>query len=107
MPSTLQQLQEHSASATELVLSHDDALRALDLLERAGARVVGWGGWLRRADGRLGHSASFQGTADLSHVPSQHSFSLCRKTISEAYDAHKRRPELPGSDLLFCITHDV
>jgi hypothetical protein len=103
----LQQLQERSASPSELVLTCDDALEALTLLERGGARMLGWEGWLRYDDGRVGHSAQYQGTVDLSMVPAEQSYALCRTTITDAHAAYRLRPERLDAELLFCITYDV
>lgn len=57
------ELQRFSASATELVLPLIQALEAVEFFERSGSTVLGWEGWLRYSDGRLGHSSKHQGTA--------------------------------------------
>ena len=107
MSSELQKIRERSVSPSELVLSFDDAMQALDLLQQRGARVRGWEGWLRYPDGRLGHSERHQGTADLSAIAAAAAFELCRRSMREAHQAFRSAPDREASELLFCITHDV
>jgi hypothetical protein len=108
MPSLLPyHLVSASASADELVLPFAESLEALDVIERNGGRIHGWEGWVRRADGSLGHSAKHQGTADLAEVSRDTAFVLCRKTIIEANREYTNAPEGVGSELLICITHDA
>ena len=106
MGTPLRQLQKRSASSVELVLAYADAMIALDTLESSGASVLGWEGWLRHSDGRLGHSAKHQGTVDLSGLSRSGVYTLCRTTIRDAHAAHLAAPEALGADLLFCLTHD-
>jgi len=106
MAPTLRDLQLRSASSVELVLEYADALAALDVLERLGAIVLGWEGWLRHADDRLGHSARYQGTADLSSLSRSQAYDLCRRTIRDAHSEYLATPEVPHAQLLFCVSHD-
>gem|GEM_PF-4720331 len=39
-------------------------ITALQMLEAAGAPLLGWEGWLRYPDGTLGHADKYQGTVD-------------------------------------------
>ena len=84
-----------------------ESLEALDVLEKSEGRLLGWEGWLRRADGSLGHSSTHQGTVDLAGMPRESAFALCRTTIVEANREHARAPEIDGAELLFCITYDA
>lgn len=59
---TLADLQRLSVSQSELVLPYPHAITALQLLEATDAILMGWEGWLRYPDGRLGHSDMHQGT---------------------------------------------
>ena len=106
MAATLRDFQLRSASSVELVLEYTDALAALDVLERSGATVLGWEGWLRHADNRLGHSARYQGTADLSSLSRSQAYDLCRTTMRDAHTEYLAAPEVPHAQLLFCLSHD-
>src|SRR4051812_8021975 len=94
-----------SASRNELVLSFTQALEALDAIEAGGGRIVGWEGWLRGADGSLGHSAKHHGPADLAATPAGEAFQLGRATIGDAFLEHDSAPERDSTELLFCITY--
>jgi hypothetical protein len=107
MSSTLKSLKARSASPRELVLTYEDALSALDELEQHGAKVLGWEGWLRYADGRVGHSSDHQGSADLSGLNPTAAYKFCRTTIRDAYEQFSVQPEGSATELLFCIGHDV
>jgi hypothetical protein len=96
-----------SASKDEFVVPFAESLEAMDALEKGGGRLLGWEGWLRRADGSLGHSSNHQGTVDLARMSRESAFALCRKTIIEAHSEHARVPEVDGGELLFCITYDA
>jgi hypothetical protein len=98
-------LLDASASSTELVLPFIEALEALDLLQRSGAAVLGWEGWLRYPDGRKGHSQAHQGTADIAGEKRLAPYLLCRETMQKAHSKHSASPEQPGAELLFCITY--
>ncbi len=84
-----------------------ESLEALDAIESGGGRMLGWEGWLRRADGSLGHSANHQGTVDLATAARSAAFALCRESIVEANREYCRAPEVDGAELLFCITYDA
>jgi hypothetical protein len=88
------------------VLPFDDATAALNALEESGASILGWEGWLRYSDNRLGHSAKYQGTADLAQLPLADAYNFCRATIRDAYQAFLSSPEVEGGELLFCLTYD-
>ena len=82
-------------------------MEALAELERNDATILGWEGWLRYPDGRVGHSAEHQGTADMSALDAGAAYEYCRNTIREAHAQFSVRPERSADALLFCITHDV
>ena len=100
----ISELQTKSASDQELVLPLASALEALGILERSGVVVLGWEGWLRYPDGRLGHSAKHQGTSSeqLATPPEQRAW--LSRTMRLSQSEHDASPEIPGSELLFCIT---
>ena len=100
---SISELQAKSASDRELVLPLAAALEALRLFEQAGTYALGWEGWLRYPDGRLGHSAKHQGTAfELASPVEQHAW--LSRTMLQSQTEHDAHPEVPGSELLFCIT---
>lgn len=100
----LSELQTKSASPQELVLSLPDALAAIDLFERSGTPVLGWEGWLRRPDGHLGHSAQHQGAAVDGPISTVAEYAWVKRTMQDSQTVHDLNPEVPGSELLFCIT---
>jgi hypothetical protein len=103
----LRQLQEHSASPRELVLVYDDVLKALDQLANLGVTLFGWEGWLRFKNGEFGHSVQHQGMSDLSQLSTDETYAICRKTIVKAQTEHWLNPEVPETELLFCIDFEV
>lgn len=103
---TLSELQKKSASSRELVLPLPEATEALALLEQAGATLLGWEGWLRRPDGSLGHSARHQGTVDVTHLSRPEAYALAMSTMQQSQSTHDSDPEVPSSELLFCITSE-
>jgi len=104
---TLSELQAKSASSSELVLPLPEAIAALRLLEQSGDTLLGWEGWLRRPDGRLGYSARHQGTVDLSHMSPSEAYALAKSTMQQSQAEHDSSPEVPGSELLFYITGEA
>jgi hypothetical protein len=98
-------LLQASAKGNELVLPYAMAQEALDALEAGGVPILDWEGWLRYADGRLGHSGSHQGTADLSDISATEAYMLCRTTMAMANAEHLENPEREETELLFCLTH--
>jgi hypothetical protein len=104
---SIREFQARSASTRELVLPFEVTLAALETLEASGARLLGWEGWLRQSNGSLGHSAEHQGTISLGGRDATQAFPLVRQTMRESHLQHLRSPEIPGSELLFCITYEA
>ena len=92
-----------SLHESEIVLSHADALAAIDHLARTGRRILGWEGWLRWPDGRVGHSARHQGTVGLSGLGGSEAAAFCCEAIALAQTEWDSSPEVPGASLYFCI----
>jgi hypothetical protein len=101
------ELQRFSASVTELVLPLVQALEALEFFERAGVAVLGWEGWLRYSDGSLGHSSMHQGTALRHPAATPQEYARLRESMETAQTEHLASPEVPGTQLLFCVTPDA
>jgi len=101
---SLENLQQYSASTRELVLPLRQALEAIERMEQLKIPVFGWEGWIRRTDGRIGHSALHQGTAAECAIATSSEYAWLKQNIQESYDLHHSNPEMPSSELLFCIT---
>lgn len=97
-------LRAHSISAREIVLPEREALEAIDFLEAEGMRILGWEGWVKTQDGRVGHGSAPQGTVSLDALSVPEAAHLCRTTIP--IDAAQWRLEYPDTtdSLHFCIT---
>jgi hypothetical protein len=94
----------HSATDREVVLPFAEATEALDYLDRQGWRFLGWEGGVRHRDGRLGHSTQYQGTVTLAGTPDDVQMGLdIIRAEQERWDLD---PEVPGGQLLFCLTFD-
>jgi hypothetical protein len=97
-------LREASISSCEIVLPMAEALEAIDLLESQGLQILGWEGWVRDSQGRVGHGSAPQGTGSLQDLSAQEAAQLCRATIPAG--AAQWVQDNPGSTdaLHFCIT---
>ncbi len=96
-------LAARSLSRQEVVLRLEDAVAALDHLERAGLRVESWEGWVRLADGTRTRSLSHPGTFALP-LEAAASVTTVREMIGHAQRRWDRSPEYPGGELYFKIT---
>jgi hypothetical protein len=95
---------EKSISPREIVLPMTEALEAIDLLEAKGLLILGWEGWVKTADGRVGHGSAPQGTVSLENLSIKAAAQRCRETIPQ--DAARWLAENPETTdaLHFCIT---
>ena len=97
------ELAARSLSRQEVVMRHDDALAALEHLERAGLRVESWEGWVRLADGTRTKSLLHQGTFALP-LDAAASVATAREMIGHAQRRWDRSPEYAAGELYFKIT---
>ncbi len=104
-------LRARSLSKREIILGYDDALRAIDILIEARWAILGWEGLVRYPDGRIVHSAKFQGTGSITQMQDEpwdlyvlKSAEFCRTTICEDHERWRQSPEHPDADLYFCLT---
>jgi hypothetical protein len=97
------ELAARSLSRQEVVMRHDDALAALEHLERADLRVESWEGWVRLADGTRTKSLLHQGTFALP-LDAAASVATAREMIGQAQRRWDRSPEYAGGELYFKIT---
>lgn len=91
-------LRSRSASPREIVLPLADALEAIAALRAQDVTSVGWEGWVRGPDGRLGHAPSQQGTVEFFPL------SECETTMREAQREWNQNPDIEGGELLFCLS---
>ena len=97
------ELAARSLSKHDVVMRHDDALAALDHLERARLRVESWEGWVRLADGTRTKSLMHQGSFALP-LDAAASVTTAREMITNAQRRWDRTPEYAGGDLYFKLT---
>ena len=100
-----QDLSSRSISPREVVLPLPDALLAIDVLEVAGFHILGWEGWVRSSDGRVGHgSAGRYSSMSLDGLDPGEAAKFTRQGIAE--DAASWEAENTGTTdaLHFCIT---
>jgi hypothetical protein len=95
---------EKSISQEEIVLPMIEALEAINFLEAKGLLILGWEGWVKTADGRIGHGSAPQGTVSLENLSVEGAAQYCRETIQQ--DAARWLAENPETThaLHFCIT---
>ena len=72
-----------SISASEVVLPEGAAMEAIDIAEAEGVLILGWEGWVKCVDGRVGHGSAPQGTVSLDSLGLSAAAALCRETIRE------------------------
>lgn len=99
-----QRLRDLSISRREIVLPMAAALEAIDFLESQGKQILGWEGWVKDTQGRVGHGGAPQGTGSLHDLSVHEAAQLCRSTIPP--DAAQWSQDNPGTidALHFCIT---
>ena len=103
----LENIKKRSASPNETVLTYADAMVLLSIYEKTDVKVLGWEGWIKYPDGRLGHSSNHQGTVCLSSLSKVSALTLIRSTIIESYREWLEDPEVQNAELLFCITTNI
>jgi hypothetical protein len=97
------ELAARSLSKQDVVMRYDDALAALDHLDRAGLRIESWEGWVRLADGTRTKSLMHQGTFALP-LDGSASVATARDMIAQSQRRWDRAPEYAGGELYFKLT---
>jgi hypothetical protein len=97
------ELAARSLSKHDVVMRHDDALAALDHLDRAGLRIESWEGWVRLTDGTRTKSLMHMGSFALP-LDASASITTTREMIAQAQRRWDRAPEYPGGELYFKLT---
>ena len=77
----LKEIAGKSLSKTELVLSYGEAIDALNICEKESVMILGWEGWVKSQDGRIGHTAEVQNGFVGGIIP-WCSSRFCRQTIN-------------------------
>ena len=93
-----------SISQREIVVPLKEALEVVDIMESKGILILGWEGWVKTEDGRVGHGSAPQGSVSLEDCSVADAAEICRKTMNE--DAAEWESKNKGSNekLHFCIT---
>jgi hypothetical protein len=97
------ELAARSLSKHDVVMRHDDALAALDHLDRAGLRIESWEGWVRLTDGTRTKSLMHMGSFALP-LEASASITTTREMIAQAQRRWDRAPEYAGGELYFKLT---
>ena len=95
---------QKSISSQEVALPIAEALEAIDVFEAKGLLILGWEGWVKDQDGRVGHGSAPQGTTSLDRLSVAQAAQFCRDTIQ--VEAEKWHLAFPATTnlLYFCIT---
>jgi hypothetical protein len=99
-----EELASRSISPREIVLQLRDALEAIDILEKKGILILGWEGWVKGKDGRVGHGSAPQGTGSLDALSVHEAAEVCRRTMPQDAAVWEAENEGTTDELLFCIT---
>jgi len=97
-------LREQSISKREIVLPLLAAREAIDFFESRGIQILGWEGWIKDAQGRVGHGSAPQGTVSLEELSVQESAKFCRATIPSEAAQWEKDNQGTTDALHFCIT---
>jgi hypothetical protein len=103
------ELRARSLSPAEIVLDFNDALAALEILRAADWEILGWEGWQRDTEGRVGHHA-IQGNMSLSQQPDEPRAAFldrCKEWSAETMRRDYQEWQASGDgnpQLYFCIT---
>lgn len=93
-----------SISQREIVVPLKEALEVVDIMESKGILILGWEGWVKTEDGRVGHGSAPQGTMSLEDCSVEEAAEICRKTIQEDAAAWESENKRSNEKLHFCIT---
>jgi hypothetical protein len=104
------EMQERSLSDREIVLDYEDALQALDIIVDAKWAFLGWEGWAKYPDGKVGH-CDYQGTTSIKKEKGQSweeyihdGYTVVKKTMQEDYVDWVKSEKAKEYELYFCIT---
>jgi hypothetical protein len=88
------EIARRSISRREIVLPFDATIAAVDWCAIKQIPILGWEGWIRSADGRVGHGNAPQGITSLEGLSVHDAADFCRRTIrAAALEWTKMHPE--------------
>lgn len=93
-----------SISQKEIVLPLEEALLVIDIMESKGIPILGWEGWVKTDDGRVGHGSAPQGTESLEGLSVGEAAALCRRSMQQDAAQWAKEHEDATEELHFCIT---
>jgi len=97
-------ISKHSISKNEIVLPLSQALLAIDHFESCGVLVLGWEGWVKDIEGRIGHASAPQGTTSLENYSVNEAAEFCRKTMLKDSELWHKQNSGSTDALYFCVT---
>lgn len=100
-----------SLSDKEIVLNYEDSLKVLDILLSANLAFLGWEGWIKYLNGRVGHVSDYQGTISIEQEKEElwkhyqkRSYEGVKKTIEDSNKKWQNDSRSKEHQLYFCIT---
>jgi hypothetical protein len=93
-----------SISQREIVVPLKEALEIVGIMESKGILILGWEGWVKTEDGRVGHGSAPQGAVSLEEYSVEAAAEICRKTIKEDSAVWESENIGLNEKLHFCIT---
>ena len=97
----LKQYWNRSYSPRELVLTLGDAIDVVKVSSSLRMHLLGWECWLKQPDGTITHSLKHMGSTG-----KVGSVQFVEGLMRVAAEAHFNQPEIPNSELLFCLTFE-
>jgi hypothetical protein len=97
-------LRELSISDREIVLPLAEALEAVDYLEQHSFLILGWEGWVKCADGRVGHGSAGYLSTFTENLSVAEAAADARETIQAGALDWQEKYGGSTDALYFCIT---
>jgi hypothetical protein len=97
-------LRERSISNREIVLPLAEALEAIDYLEQQSLLILGWEGWVKTAEGRVGHGSAGYLSTFTEHLSVAEAAADARETIQAGALDWQQKYGGSTDALYFCIT---
>ena len=97
------ELAQQSLSQTTMILPHDAAVKAIELLTQRGRRLESWEGWVKLRNGSRARSLNHDGSFALSPDPAR-AATAATAAIRKAQSAWDRNPEYLDGALYFSLS---
>ncbi|WP_175948105.1 hypothetical protein [Burkholderia pyrrocinia] len=98
------EIAQQSILDKEIVVPLDAAIAAIDYCTANQIQILGWEGWVRSVDGRIGHGSAPQGTTSLEQLTLLDAADFCSRTIRAATLQWSENHPGTSDKLHFCIT---